>query len=650
MPERLALRAACAGLFVAVLSFFYRFNALGGALGGVGNDHFIHLARARQIVAGELPFRDFSDPGAPLTAGMSALAQWLFGHSLIGEAILTVGAISIGAGLTCWLACRLTGRVWPGLVVGLLQIGIAPRLYNYPKIILTAAGILIAWRYVDRPSPARLYALSAIIAVGFLFRHDYAIYFGVLSAATVFLVHRGQIATGVKQVSQVAVVALLAVAPYLVFLQASGGIARYMAQAAEFARADSQRTSFRFPVLDVDIFEPLVALAPEPAPPPTRVNVRWDETITPELRATLEQQYSLRRGEVREGSTWTYELGDASVRNIEALVRDARVSDTHGVNRSTFTTSEAAPDRSWRAMLTRLRLAPELTSESNAVAWLYYALVALPLVAAWVWIRRYRTATADRVQLVSTAPYFWPVIITMALLAVGFLSRGTTDARLADVSVPAGILAAWLLRATRSAARVVVTALLAVSAWQIGVLGAVRSTADRSGFLDGPAAIVDRASRIANTLTASPPVESLVDDANTPMAKLARWVNRCTAPGDRLFVLGNMPELYFFSGRLAAGGHAWFVPGYGTSTDAQEETLARVRAHRVPVVIADSERYDTDYAPEFPIVARYISDHYDPAGTFPLGGSEAVRILVHRELRWTGTDVDTGLPCGTAAP
>jgi hypothetical protein len=646
VPDALTLRAASAALLISALSFFYRFNALGGALGGVGNDHFIHLARARQIVAGELPFRDFSDPGAPLTSGMSALAQWLFGHSLIGEAILTVGAISVGAGLTCWLACRLTGRVWPGLLVALLQIGIAPRLYNYPKIFLTAAGILIAWRYVDRQSPARLYALSAIIAVGFLFRHDYAIYLGTLAVATVLLVHRHQITAGVRHVAQVALVSLLALAPFALFLQASGGIVRYLTQSAEFARADSQRTSFRFPVFDIDILEPLIALAPEPPAPPTRVNVRWDGSVTPELRATLEQQYSLRRGEVREGTTWTYELADTSARNIEALVRDARVRDTHGVNRSTYTTSGAAPDRSWGATLARLRLAPELTSEGNAVAWLYYLLVALPAVAAVTWMLRYRAQTSDRGQLVASAPYLWPVIITLALLAVGFLSRGTTDARLADVSVPAGILAAWLLSVSRSAARVAVVAVLLVSAWEIGVLGAVRSTADRSGFLDGPAAIAERTSRVAGTLSASPPVDSLVDDANTPMARLARWVNRCTAPGDRLFVIGNMPELYFFSGRLAAGGHMWFVPGYGISQGAQEETLARVRAHHVPLVIADAERYDTDYTPEFPIVARYIADHYEPVGTFPLGDTAGLTIRLRRDARWEATDAETGLPCG----
>ena len=646
MPEAARVRAAsAAAVLVAVLSFFYRFNALGGAFGGFGNDHFIHLSRARQIVAGELPFRDFSDPGAPLTSLTSALAQWLFGYSLIGEAILSVGALSIGAGLTCWLAFRITGRVWPGLVVGLLQIAIAPRLYNYPKILLTAAGILIAWRYVDRPSPARLYALPAIIAVGFLFRHDYAIYLGTLAAATVLLVHRRDVTAGARLVAQVALLSLLALAPFLLFLQASGGVVRYFTQSAQFARADSRRTSFTFPVFDVHVSGPLLAPAPEAPAARARVNVRWNAGVTADERSTLEHKYSLVRGEAREGTTWTYELADTSPGNIEALVRDANVLDTHGVNRSSYTASNAPPDRSWRATLARLQPAQALTSGGNAVAWLYYVLVSLPGVTAWAWIMRYRSDISNREQLETLSPYLWPVIITMALLAVGFLSRGTTEARLADVAVPAGILTAWLLISPRFPARIAVAAVLLVSTWEIGVLGAVRSTADRSGFLDGATAIADRASRVARTLSASPPIQSLVDDANTPTARLARWVSRCTAPGDRLLVIGNMPELYFFSGRLAAGGHVWFVPGYGTTQEAQEETLSRVRAHHVPLVIADAERYDTEYAPEFPIVGHYIAAEYEPVGLFPPAG---VTMRLRRGAQWTAIDADTGLPCGAA--
>ena len=32
---------------------------------GFQNDHYVHLARAQQVILGELPIRDFVDPGMP---------------------------------------------------------------------------------------------------------------------------------------------------------------------------------------------------------------------------------------------------------------------------------------------------------------------------------------------------------------------------------------------------------------------------------------------------------------------------------------------------------------------------------------------------------------------------------------------------------
>ncbi|MGH9202187.1 MAG: hypothetical protein ACRD2A_13240, partial [Vicinamibacterales bacterium] len=48
---------------VFVLVALYRFNTLGGALGGFDNDHFLHFVYAKQVQAGEQPLRDFLDAG-----------------------------------------------------------------------------------------------------------------------------------------------------------------------------------------------------------------------------------------------------------------------------------------------------------------------------------------------------------------------------------------------------------------------------------------------------------------------------------------------------------------------------------------------------------------------------------------------------------
>jgi hypothetical protein len=341
-------------------------------------------------------------------------------------------------------------------------------------------------------------------------------------------------------------------------------------------------------------------------------------------------------------------------------VRDPRVLDTHGIDRAAYRPTTPQPERGIAATMSRVRLAPELTSEDNAVAWLYYILISLPACAAVVWLWRLRSPAYDRARMLQTIPYLWPVIVMMALLAVGFLSRGTTEARLADVAVPAALLVAWMLcaRNERVRARVPAAApavlvrlaamlVLLASAWSIGVAGAVRSTADRSGFLNGWSAIQERHRTVQRTLSATPPVESLAGDAETPFARLATWVRRCTSPDERVLVIGNMPELYFFSGRLMAGGHVWFVPGYGIGRPAQEQALARVRSHRVPLVLTDLALYDVNYRPLFPLIDEYVQAQYESRGQFTFGGDAGWRVMVSRTAGWTRTDADTGLPCGS---
>src|SRR5215217_230350 len=63
------------------------------------NDHFRLLAQARQILSGELPFRDFPDPGVFLQIHTSAAFQLLFGYRLLGEALLCISLLSAGYAL-----------------------------------------------------------------------------------------------------------------------------------------------------------------------------------------------------------------------------------------------------------------------------------------------------------------------------------------------------------------------------------------------------------------------------------------------------------------------------------------------------------------------------------------------------------------------
>ena len=69
--------------------------------------------------------------------------------------------------------------------------------------------------------------------------------------------------------------------------------------------------------------------------PRVYVNIRWAPDLPLERRRTLEERHSLRDGVALDERTWRYTLEDQSVPNVVALMQDAAVEDTHGVDRAT---------------------------------------------------------------------------------------------------------------------------------------------------------------------------------------------------------------------------------------------------------------------------------------------------------------------------
>ena len=65
------------------------------------------------------------------------------------------------------------------------------------------------------------------------------------------------------------------------------------------------------------------------------VNIRWTASMDDEGRRMREAQYKLAEGVRREGNTWQYDLQDRSLSNVQRLLADAAVEDTHGINRET---------------------------------------------------------------------------------------------------------------------------------------------------------------------------------------------------------------------------------------------------------------------------------------------------------------------------
>ena len=207
---------------------------------GFTNDHFMHLAWARQMLFGELPGRDFVEPGMPLVVVLSAIAQWVAPNPL-SEELLTSGMLGLAAGLTFLLVARLSGSRLVALGATLFELALQPRLYSYPKILVPVLAVLALRWYLARPSTIRLTAPAATTAIAFLFRHDLGLFAGAgivvgLWAATDFSVRR----TALQVRAFVALTAGLLV-PYLLFVQWSEGVVEHFRRGVEFSKGEAHQ-------------------------------------------------------------------------------------------------------------------------------------------------------------------------------------------------------------------------------------------------------------------------------------------------------------------------------------------------------------------------------------------------------------------------
>ena len=213
------------------------------ALVGFPNDQFVSLARAAQVLLGEWPIRDFVDPGAPLTYLASAAALAVGGRTLLSEAVLVALAFGVAAALTVVVVQKWTGSIVLGIWAASTEAMAFPRPYSYPKILLYigAAGVLLA--YVEKPSRRRLAVVAVMVAVAFLFRHDHGVNIGLASAATLLVLHACEGWRAAARTSGLwALVLLLLLAPFLIYVQVHFGLLNYLAVGLDVSRVEALRT------------------------------------------------------------------------------------------------------------------------------------------------------------------------------------------------------------------------------------------------------------------------------------------------------------------------------------------------------------------------------------------------------------------------
>ena len=573
----------------------------------IGNDDYLHLSVAQQLLLGEVPVRDFIDPGELLFNYTSAAAQALGGHNMRSEVLLDVTALAVAASLAFILAARISrSRFWALVSVGATVL-LVPRLYAYPKLLLYPVGLAAIVAYSSRPTLKRLVLAAAVTVVAFLFRHDHGGSIGIAVVAMLVLVHmaEGVMAVARRILAFGAAVGVLLL-PFLLFVQMHGGVVSYFGYTAEIARGEYLRTVGDYPAFRGSLAWP-------------RVRVLWTPDVDTTTRQALAARYRLANPESRDDGVWEYDLRGWSSANMAALVADPHVKDTAGFDRRTFVLSAPVED-------------------PNLLAWFYYLTMALAPVALIVGVadarRRPNAAGLDgdtRVLLVAAV---------LSLVMNLFLMRSASESAVGDVSSITAIVAAALLaRGFRSraptagvAAKVgVLVLLLAVSMALIvrGNGGFIVSRAYQGFRDDGLASLTARLDR-ARALEAPFP------------NRLARYVNRCTAPTDRLLLTWYAPEIIYGTGRGFAAGRPYFITSFATSDRALAFSLETLERQRVPLVVI-GPNYESEFQRAFRAIDEYVRQHYVDLGTD--ASDDGFRVLADRRLTPVGKYADTALPC-----
>ena len=613
------------------------------------NDHFEFLSLGTEIVNGAVPGVDFFDASRPLQQYLTAAGLWLFGHQLLAEAIFTVAVLAAGAAVVFLLGLELTGSMSLGLIAATFVVAMLPRLYSYPKIIIPAVGLLACWRYIDRPSPWRLTALSLVTVVAFYLRFDYGAFFGLTAAVALIARHWGAWREFLTVALRYGVVVVLLCAPYVLFQLAAGELTSgpSSGRLTHLLRGDDV-VSLAMP--EVPQERPLVRF--RPAGP--LATVRWKPDVASDRRDELEHRYSLHQVRAVDERAWQYVLGDRSPATLTRLLADPSVDGMTNVD-SQGRIYREPPWSVVRRWLHIPVLESPLLNERTAAVWLYDVLLLTPLLAALVLAVR---VVRGRAREGETAKVLAAIVIGV-LFNVSQI-RGNLDSRLPDVIVPAALLWVWMAWAAFAAPplrRAKMRQIVTGAAATVGLLAVWLAVDAYAGFVSyleaaelfsSPANVSRRLAGAIQSLRGDP-LDHYAPPGSRGLPALTRYVNRCTAPDDRLVVLGYQPEIYFYADRRIGAGNVAFHANLGAAPEQQTTIVSRLRQQNVPVVILPVNEV-REVEQSYPIVKRYIDERYELAQESGFGGGRPFRVLVDRKAAVTHTDEEMGLPCFTSRP
>jgi hypothetical protein len=594
------------------------------------NDHFVHLSVAQQIAMGDLPVRDFVERGLPLMPLISVAGQVLLGEGLRSELWVIAIAYGIASALTYLVSLQLSGSATVAGLGALLPVAVYPVSYSYPKLLAPAFGFAAAaWYCGKRDTPCAV-LMAVAVAVAFLLRHDLGVFLGASVVAMMFAYH-GVSRQTLISAARVAAIAVLIVAPYLVWVQVFEGLGTYVREGMVFSQREAQRANWWTPPpFAVDSSRPLFErFAHGPA-----VNVRWQPDAAEASIADAESRHRLVRQALNSPQSWTYEMRRWSSSDIERLVKDPLAADTQGIDRSTYSLQVSAPTGFTSWLVNVYGPGEGMRLRANATAALFYLVWVVPIAAAVVLARAWSTSTPTTRALVAMS-----LVMQFAMNLT--MLRDPIETRIRDVLVPVSLLIAWLAgrywqarlagpgsRATASIRptimrKVAVAVVLLLMVGGTAAVGDASTQIERTKVANGIDGINLRLRTIRRAL--SPP-----DQRTGPLSPAYRTLvtslARCTPPGSRLLTLTFAPEIFFYTHRGFAGGHVSFSPGYYTSDREATVLLQRVSSEDVPFVILDSQT-EGEMLGDYPRIGSYVRSNYHEAWRVPLTSEKAFVVL-----------------------
>ena len=232
--RRTVIRALA--VIIALIAFGFRFINVRD----LSNDHYMHLAWAQQVLFGEVPGRDFVDPGMPLMYALSALVQWV-SPGPFSEAAVCCALLAVAAAVTFVVTADLTASIAAGIIAALFEVALYPRLYSYPKILVPAVALMLIQQYVRRPGRRGLVLLAIWTGVAVLLRHDLGVYAAAGTGVALALTHWSHRAQAARALGEYAVAVIVVMLPYVFFILWAEGLAEHFHEALEFAKGEAHQ-------------------------------------------------------------------------------------------------------------------------------------------------------------------------------------------------------------------------------------------------------------------------------------------------------------------------------------------------------------------------------------------------------------------------